>query len=277
MSAEKKIFGRTPWIVMKAGKNILAMDSIHVREMVQVPLIVPVPRMPAEYAGIINLRGSIIPLIDTRILLGDRSAREELRELKEIFTQRKQDHRNWIAKLRQAVEEDKEFTGEQNPHKCAFGRWYDAYSTEHHILSAILRRFDEPHKQIHGTAAVVNECLRNGSKEEARQAVDRVLAGAFPRMLKIFEEAREALEESNREIAVVLSCNGCSKAITVDSVMAVENFKEETFKPKDSQQEASAASYLLGMARRPKDDSVVMIVDAAVLIGGPGRTQSGPN
>ncbi|MCP4744036.1 MAG: purine-binding chemotaxis protein CheW [Actinomycetales bacterium] len=43
---------------------------LHVREIIAVQPITPLPRMPESVRGVVNLRGKIIPIIDLRTALG---------------------------------------------------------------------------------------------------------------------------------------------------------------------------------------------------------------
>ena len=59
------------------GKEMFAIDIHHIREIIEYEEITPVPMMPVFVRGIINLRGSVVPVIDLSIRFG-----RELTELK---------------------------------------------------------------------------------------------------------------------------------------------------------------------------------------------------
>ncbi len=50
--------------------ELFAIDLGSVREVFEVESITPVPKMPPAFAGVANVRGMIIPLVDLRPLLG---------------------------------------------------------------------------------------------------------------------------------------------------------------------------------------------------------------
>ena len=52
------------------GNEVYAIDVLTVREIIRPMEISPVPRMPAEFLGVINLRGKIVPVVDLRIKFG---------------------------------------------------------------------------------------------------------------------------------------------------------------------------------------------------------------
>ncbi len=56
--------------VITIGGEVFAIDLRHVREVFEVEAVTPVPGMPAALAGVANLRGVIIPMVDLRGILG---------------------------------------------------------------------------------------------------------------------------------------------------------------------------------------------------------------
>ena len=54
-------------VVFQLSGEEFAIDINNVKEIVRLPNITPIPRSPAFVSGICNLRGSVLPVIDTRI------------------------------------------------------------------------------------------------------------------------------------------------------------------------------------------------------------------
>ena len=125
-----------------------AVSTNHVREMVAMTKVVTVPRAPHYIRGVINLRGQVIPVIDLRLRMGMTSLVDEAEDLIALLDQREQDHKNWIAELESSVRERREFKLATDPHKCAFGKWYDNYKSDNRVLANCLTKFDEPHQKI---------------------------------------------------------------------------------------------------------------------------------
>lgn len=55
--------------VLLAGEEY-ALPVLHVREIIKIVDIRPMPQMPAQVRGVINLRGRVIPIIDLRLSFG---------------------------------------------------------------------------------------------------------------------------------------------------------------------------------------------------------------
>jgi purine-binding chemotaxis protein CheW len=59
--------GEGQLVVFRLSDEEFGVDINNVKEIVRLPDITPIPRSPAYVAGICNLRGSVLPVIDSRI------------------------------------------------------------------------------------------------------------------------------------------------------------------------------------------------------------------
>jgi chemotaxis signal transduction protein len=57
-------------LLMHVDDELLAVPMAVAREVVVAPAVTPLPTAPATVAGVINLRGEIVPVFDTAMLLG---------------------------------------------------------------------------------------------------------------------------------------------------------------------------------------------------------------
>jgi len=58
------------YLTFKLDNEIYAMDITTVREVLDIIQITKVPRMPDFMCGVINLRGSVVPVVDLRLKFG---------------------------------------------------------------------------------------------------------------------------------------------------------------------------------------------------------------
>ncbi len=71
MSSENKGVGTTvQYLAFKLGSEVYAVDVAKVREILDYPPITKVPRTPEFMRGVINLRGSVVPVVDMRLKFG---------------------------------------------------------------------------------------------------------------------------------------------------------------------------------------------------------------
>jgi purine-binding chemotaxis protein CheW len=76
--AERKVAGGhnaasdpvTRWVTFRLGDEIYGINVMQVQEVLRLPEIAPVPGAPYYVVGIINLRGNVVTVIDTRKSFG---------------------------------------------------------------------------------------------------------------------------------------------------------------------------------------------------------------
>jgi purine-binding chemotaxis protein CheW len=58
------------YLTFRLADEQYGLDVLHVREVLEIPRITRVPRMPVYLKGVINIRGSVVPVVDLRCKLG---------------------------------------------------------------------------------------------------------------------------------------------------------------------------------------------------------------
>lgn len=58
------------YLTFKLANERYGLDVLQVREVLELPKITRVPRMPRAMKGVINIRGSVVPVVDLRLKLG---------------------------------------------------------------------------------------------------------------------------------------------------------------------------------------------------------------
>jgi chemotaxis signal transduction protein len=256
-----------PWVIFNLLDEQFAVSASHVREMVAMPKVVAVPKTPDYIKGVINLRGKVIPVMDLRMRMGMESLADEAEGLINLLNQREQDHKNWIVELEASVREGRVFKLAVDPHKCAFGQWYDNFKTDNNILASCLKKFDVPHQKIHFIALDVNKMKEKGDFDAAYEIIKRTKEGELSEMIKLFAEARSLLRESNREIALVLEWKDKIMGVGVDSVTTVEKLSQSTIEDLPGVTASTDNESISGIGQRGKDNELVQLLDVTKLIG----------
>jgi purine-binding chemotaxis protein CheW len=60
----------SPLLTLRLGEAMFALDVAQVREILDVTSITKVPRAPEFMRGVINVRGSVVPVVDLRLKFG---------------------------------------------------------------------------------------------------------------------------------------------------------------------------------------------------------------
>lgn len=68
--AETVITQISQYLTFKLGEEVFALDVAQVREVLDLSPITKVPRSPDFMRGVINVRGSVVPVVDLRLKLG---------------------------------------------------------------------------------------------------------------------------------------------------------------------------------------------------------------
>lgn len=255
------------FVVIRLKNQLYGISTLDVCELIRMVPVCRIPRTVDYVRGMINIRGRVVPLIDLRLRMGQLSCAQEINELLTLMQvqQRKQDHINWLKELESSVEEGREFKLAVDPHKCAFGKWYDHFKTDNVALNMILGDFDEPHRQIHGIAHQVEEFKKANKLEEAKSLIMLTRDTDLRFMVKLFDNFQTRLKKVSQEIVVVLQTLQNTFAISVDAVDSVDSF-ESGFEPLPADISREGKEWFQGIARRQKDGQFVWILNVDKLM-----------
>jgi len=256
-----------PWVIFNLADEQFAVSTNNVREMVAMPKVIAVPQTPDYIRGVINLRGKVIPVMDLRLKMGMISIIDESENLIKLLDQRERDHKNWIAELESSVRERRDFKLATDPHKCAFGKWYDNFQTDNKILANCLTKFDVPHQKIHAIAVNVKKLEEDENFDSAYEMINQTKEGELSDMIQLFSEARTLLRESTREIAMVLEWEDKIMAVGVDSVETVEKLSESNIEDLPDVTASLDNESIAGIGQRGADKKLVQLLNVGKLIG----------
>ena len=262
-----------PWVVFKLHATQMAVSAEHVQSMVVVSEPSKIPNASDHIRGVVNLRGTIVPLIDLRVRLGMPSFLAEVEEFCTLMDQREQDHRRWLQELEASVREQREFTLATDPHQCAFGKWYDSYQPESYTLASLLKQFEAPHRVIHGIAEQVFILEKKGDTAGAYKLIEECHDKELAQMIALFGQAKEYHRTQNHEVSLVLEHQGKLVALAVDSIEAVEHFEEGSMAEAPPAIVAAAEEnrFVTLTGRRKQNGSTVLIFDAEQVVGHLGK------
>ncbi len=68
--SEAGIMETTQYLTFKLDDEVFALDITKVREVLDFTTVTKVPRTPEFMRGVINLRGSVVPVVDLRLKFG---------------------------------------------------------------------------------------------------------------------------------------------------------------------------------------------------------------
>lgn len=217
-----------PWLLFQLGSNYFAINSHRVTAIMICPEnMTRLPDSPDFVRGLVMQRGNIIRLLDLRMLFGLDTIDVEREAFHQMLETRKMDHLQWVEELERCVETGDEFSLATDPHKCAFGKWYDKYESENHSINHHLRKIEEPHRRLHESALAVTKCQKNCSECKREKCLKTVMEELkqelVPRIVSLLDEAQDLFRSSYREMSIIIEDEGRRLGLIVDQVLSVED------------------------------------------------------
>lgn len=253
-----------PWLVFKLNNNSFAVNSETITSITIMPdRITSVPQVPDYIRGLLNLRGTVIPLLDMRALFGMPSLQKECDDFAEMIDIRIQDHLDWVKDLEYCAKNNEEFTRTTNPHKCAFGMWYDQYKSDNNLVNFHLRKIDEPHQKLHHVGDELKEAQLEPDKEKRQRMIDNMLVTLnkqlVPQLVSLLNETKNVLRESYREMVVVLENDKQKIGLIVDEVQSVEKL---SCLCNDKEMDSVCDSkFIKAVGKSTKTNNMILLVD----------------
>lgn len=257
-----------PWLVFKLQEQAYAINSQDIVSIFQLDQpVVKVAEYDERIRGIINQRGSIVPLVELRKMLSMPSFLQEQDEFNLMLETRKQDHIHWVDELKRCLTCGEEFKLATNPHKCAFGKWYDHYHNPNHAVMFHLNKLAEPHRKLHESAVAAFSCDKHCDSCSREQCLQDILQGSADNYMRtvvgLLEEAKDVFKDSYREMCVILANDDMVLGLLVDEVSAVETleFVDSTQTFSDLYQ----TSFVSNVAKSASNGGTVLVLDQAAI------------
>ena len=214
-----------PWIVFKLKDSFFSISSQNVVSIIKEPKITKIQKSPDFVKGLFCFRDETFKLIDLRKVFTIENIDEEHKRFAAIMDQRADDHKNWLTELENSVKEKREFSLTTDPHKCAFGKWYDSYRNQENLSLGVIRvlnQFDEPHKKIHKIAHKVEELSCENDYVGAQEVIEQTRKNELSSMIGLFDKIKDQYKESRAHFVIVMKQENHKTAVAVDFVDSVE-------------------------------------------------------
>ena len=256
---ERNISFSVPWVLFRLQKSLFGVSVSSVRD-VGSSKDCACTKTPSHIRGVADLRDNVTTIMDLRVRLGMIPLKKEIDDLVDLMKQREQDHRKWLEELSHQCGSSGIQAGHR-PHKCAFGKWYDTFTTDNLTLGHALKKFDQPHKRIHAIAEKVRGLADKGDFNGAYTIIESVRQNELSEMIKLFAETCSILNTSYREIIIVLELIDKCMGISVDSVEAVEVLSETCTEDISGIACARNDNCIAGICKRAKSKEVIQLID----------------
>lgn len=219
---------KLPWLVFRIKHNLYAVNSDIISSIAILPEeITPIPESPEYIKGIVNVRGNVIPVVDTRVLFHIKSIEEEQKNFEEMLVARKKEHIEWVNELVRCYEQGETFTLATDPHMCKFGMWYDKFTTDNNQVMFHLNQIRNPHIELHECAVKLQEAMKESDHRETADEIFQTLKEELcPQIMKCLDETVSAVNDNARIMTITLEHSDEDRTVNVslivDQVLSVE-------------------------------------------------------
>ncbi len=230
-------------------------------EMSGVPELTPHPHGRSDVRGIMLQRSAWVPVIDLRARLGLPPLHDEVEGLIRQLEQREREHVEWLEALERSVRSGVPFEKATDPHRCAFGRWFDTFQPPNRLIATLVKRFGEPHGKIHAVAQEALALAASGEVEQALALVEEKRMNELAEMKVLFHNVAAVLRDSQREIAVTVRTDQGVLAFTVDTADGVCDL---TVQPARGD-----SPLVMGLGKAPDRERGVWVLCVEALVAAP--------
>ncbi|GAB0147354.1 MULTISPECIES: methyl-accepting chemotaxis protein [Marichromatium] len=115
------------------------------------------------------------------------------------------DHLAWVNDLGLSLLLDQPFTGELDPHRCDFGKWYDSlrndpgYARYPEAFRAAFDTIAVPHRAVHESAKRINSALQRGDHDQALRIYRNETLAYLQTLRHLFGVLEESLQAQQQE------------------------------------------------------------------------------
>lgn len=224
------IMGKS-WLLFQLHKVHYAVAGDAVISILrEVGKVTVLPQTDPAIRGVMLLRGSVVPLLDLRVLLKLPTVEDEFAEFKKTLDAHRGYPFAYAELLREAAKTGKTDRLITDPHACEFGKWYDTLEAQNRTMAFHMRKLASPHEELHQLSEELEELLkRNGTLHndiEIEELINDMDERVLPNLTALLDESEKVFRESTRQMAVTVEYQGEKLGLLVDNVEAVRTFSQ---------------------------------------------------
>ena len=219
-----------PDILFKIANSLYCVSSKHVISISTLPKYNSVPGAAEGVSGIIKFRGEVVPVVDMRIIFGMPTLQKEYDNFVDMLEARKNDHVNWVNELERSYATGEKFKLATDPHKCAFGKWYDKFQTDSQVVDFHMKKIADPHSKLHAAALEMNTCSLEATESEQEDCSEAVMTEIktkyMPTVVGLLEDAKSVFKNSYHSMLIILKNEHTRIGLIVDEVISIQEMEE---------------------------------------------------
>jgi chemotaxis signal transduction protein len=249
-------------VTFRIAKEEFAFQVEHVREILRVQTPNQVPDVPDYVLGVLTVRGRILPVIDLRRLLQQRSLAEEFADSCRPL---REEYERWIGQVGKSFAEGSHAKVDATVTE-QLRKWLAESNSSSQILMETLAKARGQNERTIKQLQVREKHEQRGDHDAARASAEDVLAGAAQTVaaLRRFEQfIAQNIQEDQR--IIVVDSDGFVLGLVVDHVHEVLNVPKKLVEapPRIT---SSGGMELSGVAKLDDGSRLIMLLDVANLM-----------
>jgi len=249
-------------VTFRIAQEEFAFPIEDVREILRVQTPNQVPDVPDYVLGVSTVRGQILPVIDLRLLLQQRSLAEEFADQCRPL---RVDYGRWIERIEQAFEEGSAAKVDVSVAE-QLRKWLGETNTSSQALMEALAGARGANDKALNQLQARTKHGELGDREAARDA-GRIAIAAARETVKALELLEDLIPKNIQEDQriIVVDSEGIVLGLVVDRVHEVLNVSKKLVEPPPLSITSSSGMELSGVARLNDGSRLIMLLDVANL------------
>ena len=249
-------------VTFRIAKEEFAFHIEHVREILRVQTPNQVPDVPDYVLGVLTVRGQILPVIDLRRLLQQRSLADEFADSCRVLGE---EYDRWMDQVAKTFADGSQSKVDASvtEHLRA---WLAETNSSSQLLMETLAKARGLNEKVIKQLQLRTRCEERGDHDAARAACEEVLAGGRQTVAALHEfEQMIAHNIQEDQRIIVVDADGFVLGLVVDHVHEVLNVPKNLVEP-PPHITSSGGMELSGVAKLDDGARLIMLLDVAHLM-----------
>jgi purine-binding chemotaxis protein CheW len=249
-------------VTFRIAKEEFAFHMEHVREILRVQTPNQVPDVPDYVLGVLTVRGQILPIIDLRRLLQQRSLADEFADSCRPL---REEYEHWIDESEKVFAGGSQSKVDLSPTE-RLRKWIAETNSSSQLLMEALAKARGLNEMVTKHLQVRTKCAERGDHDTAVACEPEILscARATATALRGFEQQiAENIQEDQR--IIVVDSEGFVLGLVVDHVHEVLNVPKTLMEP-PPRITSNGGMELSGVAKLDDGSRLIMLLDVANLM-----------
>jgi chemotaxis signal transduction protein len=249
-------------VTFRIAKEEFAFHMEHVREILRVQTPNQVPDVPDYVLGVLTVRGQILPVIDLRRLLQQRSLADEFADSCRPL---REEYERWIDQIEKVFAGDSQ-TKVDNRVAENLRKWLTETNSSSQLLMEALARARGLNDKVIKQLQVRLKHEERGDRDAARACAEEVLSGGRETVAALHrfeQQIAQNIQEDQR--IIVVDAEGFVLGLVVDHVHEVLNVPKNLVEP-PPRITSSGGMELSGVAKLDDGNRLIMLLEVANLM-----------